>query len=200
MSYREQVSQFLKALSQSPDLDAARPVVEANLYLLHSPQFMPAFMATISQPEISDLERFLINLALTEILNTLDPGQLGPETLIVALLFSEEDFSTLVGRYADYIDISACQQMMDLADALGDTRPRNIDSGRFVVAARHGERQVAFMVDRLLGEQDVVVKSLGDLVGNRRGITGATILGDGSLGLIVDTASLVNEQAMLASA
>ncbi len=90
--------------------------------------------------------------------------------------------------------------MMDLADALGDTRPRSIDSGRFVVAARHGERQVAFMVDRLLGEQDVVVKSLGDLVGNRRGITGATILGDGSLGLIVDTASLVNEQAALASA
>ncbi len=90
--------------------------------------------------------------------------------------------------------------MMDLAHALGDTRPKTIDSGRFVVAARHGERQVAFMVDRLLGEQDVVVKSLGDLVGNRRGLTGATILGDGTLGLIVDTASLVNEQSMLASA
>jgi two-component system chemotaxis sensor kinase CheA len=56
------------------------------------------------------------------------------------------------------------------------------------------------MVVRLLGEQDVVVKSLGDLVGNRRGLTGATILGDGTLGLIVDTASLVAEQAMLASA
>lgn len=86
--------------------------------------------------------------------------------------------------------------MMDLADALGDRRPRSIDAGRFVVAARHGDRQVAFLVDRLLGEQDVVVKSLGDLVGNRRGITGATILGDGSLGLIVDTASLVNEAAL----
>ena len=60
--------------------------------------------------------------------------------------------------------------------------------------------QVAFTVDRLLGEQDVVVKSLGDLVGNRKGLTGATILGDGSLGLIVDTASLVSEQAMLATA
>jgi len=90
--------------------------------------------------------------------------------------------------------------MMDLADALGDTRPRAIDAGRFVVAARHGDRQVAFTVDRLLGEQDVVVKSLGDLVGNRRGLTGATILGDGTLGLIVDTASLVTEQAMLATA
>ena len=90
--------------------------------------------------------------------------------------------------------------MIDLANALGDSRPRSIEAGRFVVAARHGERQVAFTVDRLLGEQDVVVKSLGDLVGNRKGLTGATILGDGSLGLIVDTASLVSEQAMLATA
>ncbi|MBK8558958.1 chemotaxis protein CheA [Candidatus Amarobacter glycogenicus] len=90
--------------------------------------------------------------------------------------------------------------MIDLANALGDSRPRSIEAGCFVVAARHGERQVAFTVDRLLGEQDVVVKSLGDLVGNRKGLTGATILGDGSLGLIVDTASLVSEQAMLATA
>ncbi|MGE3075684.1 MAG: chemotaxis protein CheW [Dehalococcoidia bacterium] len=90
--------------------------------------------------------------------------------------------------------------MADLASALGDGRPRSIDSGRFVVAAKHGERQIAFTVDGLLGEQDVVVKSLGDLVGNRKGITGATILGDGTLGLIVDTASLVTEQAMLATA
>jgi two-component system chemotaxis sensor kinase CheA len=47
------------------------------------------------------------------------------------------------------------------------------------------------VVDDLLGEQDVVVKSLGTLLGNRHGLTGATILGDGTLGLIVDTASLV---------
>jgi len=37
------------------------------------------------------------------------------------------------------------------------------------------------------------------MVGNRRGLTGATILGDGTLGLIVDTASLVSEQAALAT-
>ncbi|MGE0598491.1 MAG: chemotaxis protein CheW [Dehalococcoidia bacterium] len=90
--------------------------------------------------------------------------------------------------------------MADLANALGDGRPKSIDSGRFVVAAKHGDRQIAFTVDGLLGEQDVVVKSLGDLVGNRKGITGATILGDGTLGLIVDTASLVTEQALLATA
>lgn len=82
--------------------------------------------------------------------------------------------------------------VVDLGRALGDgaghARPC---SGRFVVAARHGDRQVGFLVDDLLGEQDVVVKSLGTLLGNRRGLTGATILGDGTLGLIIDTASLI---------
>ncbi len=89
--------------------------------------------------------------------------------------------------------------MIDLARALGDSRPRQLGAGKFVVAARHGDRQIAFVVDQLLGEQDVVVKSLGDMVGNRKGLTGATILGDGTLGLIVDTASLVTEQAALAT-
>lgn len=89
--------------------------------------------------------------------------------------------------------------MIDLAAALGDTRPRTLPTdGYFVVAARHGDRKAAFIVDRLLGEQDVVVKSLGDMLGTRKGLTGATILGDGTLGLIVDIASLVNEQAAMA--
>ncbi len=87
--------------------------------------------------------------------------------------------------------------IVDLATALGDARPRSLSQERFVVAAKHSDRQAAFLVDRLLGEQDVVVKSLGDLIGNRKGLTGATILGDGTLGLIIDTASLVAEQAQV---
>jgi two-component system, chemotaxis family, sensor kinase CheA len=89
--------------------------------------------------------------------------------------------------------------VIELASALGDEPSRHAAGGRYVVATRHGDRQVAFMVDRLLGEQDVVVKSLGEMFGNRVGLTGATILGDGSLGLIVDTATLVNEQAKLSA-
>ncbi|MGH2634305.1 MAG: chemotaxis protein CheW, partial [Tepidiformaceae bacterium] len=87
--------------------------------------------------------------------------------------------------------------VVDLANALGDRRQRTLDGSRALVAAKHGGHQVAFLVDRLLGEQDVVVKSLGALLGNHQGLTGATILGDGSLGLIIDTASLVLGQANL---
>jgi two-component system chemotaxis sensor kinase CheA len=115
-----------------------------------------------------------------------------------ALADHEADIHTVNGRKTLRLR-QRLLPMIDLARALGDGRPRQMDAGRFVVAARHGDRQVAFMVDRLLGEQDVVVKSLGDLVGNRKGLTGATILGDGTLGLIVDTASLVSEQAALAT-
>ena len=87
--------------------------------------------------------------------------------------------------------------VVDLARALGDFRGDMQRGSRFVVAARHSDRQVAFLVDRLLGEQDVVVKSLGDLIGNRKGLTGATILGDGTLGLIIDIAGLVSDQSQV---
>ncbi|MFN8508700.1 MAG: chemotaxis protein CheA [Dehalococcoidia bacterium] len=89
--------------------------------------------------------------------------------------------------------------LIDLAKALGDGPSTAPEGERFVVAARHGSRQVGFLVDRLLGEQDVVVKSLGDLIGNRKGLTGATILGDGTLGLIIDMPSLISEQALFAA-
>lgn len=85
----------------------------------------------------------------------------------------------------------------DLAQSLGDRRPRLAGEPRFVVAARHGDREVAFLVDRLLGEQDVVVKSMGDMIKHRAGISGATILGDGRLGLIIDTASLISDLTRL---
>ncbi|MNY65271.1 Chemotaxis protein CheA [compost metagenome] len=49
------------------------------------------------------------------------------------------------------------------------------------------------MVDSLEGEQDVVIKSMGDYLGEIRGVAGATILGDGRVALILDIATLIDE-------
>lgn len=115
-----------------------------------------------------------------------------------ALADTESDIHSVNGRRTLRLR-QRLLPVVDLASALGDRRPRPLrPENFFVVAARHGDRQVAFIVDGLLGEQDVVVKSLGDLVGNRRGLAGATILGDGTLGLIVDTASLVTDHTAVA--
>lgn len=60
-----------------------------------------------------------------------------------------------------------------------------------VVVVRASGLQLGITVDGLVGEQEVVVKSLGKFLGNIHGISGATILGEGDLALILDVHSLV---------
>jgi two-component system chemotaxis sensor kinase CheA len=54
-----------------------------------------------------------------------------------------------------------------------------------------GNNRTAFLVDELLGQQQVVAKPLGDAIGRVRGLTGGAILGDGRVGLILDVDELV---------
>ena len=61
----------------------------------------------------------------------------------------------------------------------------------YLVVVGVGMKQVGLMVDSLVGEQEVVIKSLGRYLGEVRGISGATILGNGSVALIVDINSLI---------
>ncbi len=59
-----------------------------------------------------------------------------------------------------------------------------------VVIVRKGEKLSGFVVDSLIGQQEIVIKSLGKLLSGVRWIAGATILGDGNVALIVDVNSL----------
>lgn len=61
----------------------------------------------------------------------------------------------------------------------------------FVVVVRKGERRFGLVVDQLVGQQEIVIKSLGQLLNGIRGIAGATILGNGQVSLILDVNSLV---------
>src|ERR1051326_1200530 len=74
--------------------------------------------------------------------------------------------------------------------ALGEHEPINSE-GRLVVAVHTANRQVGLIVDGLVGEQEIVIKPLGQLVGDVAGVSGAAILGDGSVALIVDVAALI---------
>jgi two-component system chemotaxis sensor kinase CheA len=61
----------------------------------------------------------------------------------------------------------------------------------FMVVVRVGDRPTALAVDRLMDQQEVVVKSLGSTIGRARGVAGASILGDGEVALILDVATLL---------
>jgi len=61
----------------------------------------------------------------------------------------------------------------------------------FVVIVGTNEKRVGLMVDSLIGEEDVVIKPLRDSFTNSPGIAGASILGDGSVCLIIDVSQLL---------
>ncbi len=62
----------------------------------------------------------------------------------------------------------------------------------YVVIVGTAEKKVGLMVDSLIGEEDVVIKPLRDHFTNSPGIAGASILGDGSVSLIIDVSQLLD--------
>lgn len=65
-------------------------------------------------------------------------------------------------------------------------RSKTLADGIIIVVESHG-KSFCLAVDELLGKQEIVIKSLGELMQNIRGIAGGAILGDGRVGLILDT-------------
>ena len=64
-----------------------------------------------------------------------------------------------------------------------------------VVITNIGNMQVAFVVDQLVGQEEVVIKPLGSVLHGTPGLSGATITGDGKIALIVDIPSLLKAYA-----
>lgn len=61
----------------------------------------------------------------------------------------------------------------------------------FVVVVRKGEQRWGLVVDQLVGQQEIVIKPLGNLLAGIPGVAGATILGNGQVSIILDVNSLV---------
>jgi two-component system chemotaxis sensor kinase CheA len=62
----------------------------------------------------------------------------------------------------------------------------------YIVIVGLADRKLGLLIDRFLGQEEVVIKSLGSYLGSTEGVAGATILGDGRIRLIVDLLGLFN--------
>ena len=60
-----------------------------------------------------------------------------------------------------------------------------------VVIVAKGDRLAGLVVDNLIGQQEIVIKSIGKYINNNKMIGGATILGDGEVALILDANAIV---------
>jgi two-component system chemotaxis sensor kinase CheA len=138
--------------------------------------------------------RLPLTLAITE-------GMLmrvGPERYILPTLSIErnvrpepEMLSTVSGRGEMLLLRDELLPILRLHDLFGVEGARQrIEDGLLVVVGA-AERRCALLVDELLGQHQVVVKSLGDGLGKVTGVTGGAVLGDGTVGLILDAGELV---------
>jgi two-component system chemotaxis sensor kinase CheA len=82
--------------------------------------------------------------------------------------------------------------IVDLNDVLGLPNPKREGRKPYVVVIGLAEKQMGLIVDDLLGQEEVVIKTMGSYLGNTPGISGATILGDGRIRLIIDVIGLFN--------
>jgi len=109
--------------------------------------------------------------------------RLGEESLVLEP--SGEEYVVLRGECYPFIRLS---RKYDLSTSEG-----SIDDG-IVVVVEHEGRQVCILIDKLLQEQEIVVKPIPSYVKKVKGLSGCTQLGDGSIALILDIGGLILDE------
>ncbi len=83
--------------------------------------------------------------------------------------------------------------LLSISDLLYHKKEEDVVEQQYVVVVGIAERKFGLKVDDLLGQKEVVIKSLGSYLGNVEGIAGSTIMGDGKVVMIADISELVNK-------
>ena len=138
----------------------------------------------------------LLKLPLTvAIIRTLMIGVNGqvfavPLHSVVEVVRYDESLVKEVGSFKSFmlrdevLPLFSLNELLELPDK---------DEKHFVVIVKVGERFIAVSIENLFGEEEIVIKSLGELLADISGIAGATIAGDGKVVLIIDLNSLLSD-------
>ncbi len=103
----------------------------------------------------------------------------------------EEDISIIEGVEVIHLRDSTLS-LLRLSEIFGIESKAQDTSKAFVVIVNTGMREVGLVVDSLIGQEEAVIKPLVDYLQESSGFSGATILGDGRISLILDVYELVN--------
>lgn len=114
-------------------------------------------------------------------------------SVIEAFRVHIEDIHTINGNEAIKRRDSVIP-LVGIEDLLyGDEQMDNKKIWQYVVVVGLAEKRFGIKVDELLGQKEVVIKSLGGYLGNINGIAGSTIMGDGTVVMIIDINELINK-------
>lgn len=113
-------------------------------------------------------------------------------SVLETLLVNRDDIKTVGGLPMVQLRGNTLP-LISLQEKFGLPAPETASSEVFVVVVGFGDKALGLIVDELRGQQEVVIKSLGDFLNNLPGIAGATIYGDGKVTLILDIGSLIQD-------
>lgn len=117
------------------------------------------------------------------------------ESVVEIVALKRQDFSTVHGRLTARIRgrvVSAVRLDEVFQWSRGSTGAEPLGEETTLVIVGEARRELGLVVSRVIGEEDVVIKSMADNYRNVPGIAGASILGDGRVSLILDLAALID--------
>lgn len=151
---------------------------------------------TIStQPGVGS--RFIIRLPLTVAIIQGLLVRVGKEVYsipITSVIESHRVKAEEINRIDNYEVFNVRNEVISLLrlNRLFGIKSNELNEFSYIVIVGTVEKKVGLMVDSLIGEEDVVIKPLRDQFTNSPGIAGASILGDGSVSLIIDVSQLLD--------
>lgn len=149
--------------------------------------------------------RFTLRLPLTLALSDAMVLRVGDERFLLPAAHVERSFPAAGADYARLAPAGLAVRHQDawlpvlsLDERFGGHPPE--ETRGILVAARAHRSRAALLVDEVLGQQQIVIRSLGRSLGEIPGICGAAILGDGRVGLVLDLHGLLSPARSGASA
>ena len=112
-------------------------------------------------------------------------------SVVESLAVSDDDIKTIESQ--EIIQLREETVMLVRLQELFDLERNGNRSQNYVIIIGFAEKKIGFIVNDIKGQQEVVIKSLGEGLKNLEGIAGVTEVGDGKVILVLDIASLFQE-------
>ena len=149
------------------------------------------------ESEVGEGAKFITRFPLTLAIIDGMIVKAGPEhyvlptiSILQALRPPREAYNNVVGKGETINAMGRLMPLVRLYDMFG-LEPEHKNPWEAIVLVVDSERGAkCLMVDKIIGKTEVVVKSLGEGLKNVKGLAGGAILGDGRVGLIIDTEGL----------
>lgn len=111
-------------------------------------------------------------------------------SIITSCALNTQNMTSLISKEKTILIQGKIMPLINLGEWLGLAPHGTNSQSKLMVVIESGSRRIALLVDEILGKQQIVIKNLGEGFKYSSGISGAAIMPDGTVGLIVDVDKL----------